>query len=259
MRSWRCLTQPLGWLQEIFLRARQALVAEDLELLELLAVEVRDSAPGEFQTHPGLIGLMVQAQTIMEALTAFQDPAEEGQALDVVDSFLGEISVALDHEQSQHRKASREQWSSWVKESLGVNTGWAHKWSQITELWRPPRTSGSFEGKRSQVLEREAARLSDIWGCTEEAPAQFTGLAEDVEALPQVTVDDFRRAVKTFSARTSQTWDGLQPRHFGLLEDDQVEVVIKLFGLIERIGNMPTSLQGIVATLIPKLNGDRRH
>jgi hypothetical protein len=74
--------------------------------------------------------------------------------------------------------------------------------------------------------------------------------------MPAITVDDLKRAVKTFPRRTAQTWDGFHPRHFSLLSDQQLSIVADILHLVEQVGEMPSCLQGIIATLIQKIKGD---
>ena len=176
--------------------------------------------------------------------------------MELIDRFLEQLQRALDEEQQARARTTQQQWCQWVQDSMGVNTGWAHSWSKLAAVWRPPSGELSATNRPTDKLEREAARLSGIWGCTRTRAAKYRAPQEEINNLPPISVEEFRRAIGTFPKRTSSTWDGLHPRHFNLLTDAQIEVVLKMMHIIELVGEMPTCLQGIVATLIPKLKGE---
>jgi hypothetical protein len=178
------------------------------------------------------------------------------EQLTLVDRFLEQLHNAINEEQQAQNRTAQQQWRQWVHDSMGANLGWAHKWSKLAAVWKPPSGELSTDNRPTAKLEREAARLSQIWGSGRKRGAKYRATQEEIDSLPPISIEEFRRAVNTFPKRTSSTWDGLHPRHFALLTDEQIEVVIKLVRLIEHVGEMPACLQGIVATLIPKLKGN---
>ncbi len=254
-KSWRCLLQPLGWLQSVLFQAHQAITQCTADTLDQLQDEL-GQPPVEYHTHPGLMGLLTQARTILEALAATSNPLTSEEQIGLVDRFLEQLRTAITEEQQAQNRTARQQWRQWVHDSMGTNLGWAHKWTKLAAVWKPPASELSTDNRPTAKLEREAARLSQIWGSKRTRGPTYRATQEAIDGLPPITVQEFRRAINTFPRRTSSTWDGLHPRHFALLTDAQIEVVIKLMRLIEQVGEMPTCLQGIVATLIPKLKGD---
>ena len=255
LKGWRCLQQPLGWLQAVFYQAHQAVTSFKPDVIDQLQDEIGEP-PTEFHTHPGLMGLLTQARTILAAVAATDNPLSAEEQKGILDRFLEQIHQALEEEQQAQARSNQQQWRQWVQNSMGLHTGWAHKWSKLAAIWRPPNDELSLTNRPTDKLERGAARLSDIWGCTRHRAPKYRAPPEAISSLPPITVEEFKRTIGTFPKRTSCTWDGLHPRHFKLLTDTQVEVVLKMMHIIELAGEMPTCLQGIVATLIPKLKGE---
>eukprot|EP00959_Pyramimonas_sp_CCMP1952_P323066 6760109-Pyramimonas_sp.AAC.1 len=67
----------------------------------------------------------------------------------------------------------------------------------------------------------EARRLEGIWESTSTPPTPFEADPSDAAQLPEISVEQFMRVTRMFSHKTSQTWDGFHPRHYGLLEPEQ--------------------------------------
>jgi hypothetical protein len=178
------------------------------------------------------------------------------EQLATIDRFLEAVSDAMEEEQRLQATTAQQRWRQWVKNSMGINAGWAHKWSRLSSVWKPPKGDLNVHGRPTDKLDSEASRLSDIWGCKRTRAPRFRASQQAMDELPPVTVEELRSAIHTFPRHTAHTWDGLHPRHFGLLSNLQLEVVIALMYLIEQTGELPTCLQGVVATLIPKLKGE---
>jgi hypothetical protein len=236
-------------------RAHQAAAAYDLNTLDQLQDEL-DTPPTEFHSHPGLMGILLQGRTVLAAVAATSSPLTLAEQLATIDRFLEAVSDAMEEEQRLQATTAQQRWRQWVKNSMGVNAGWAHKWSRLSSVWKPPKGDLNVHGRPTDKLDSEASRLSDIWGCKRTRAPSFRASQQAMDELPPVTVEELRSAIHTFPRHTAHTWDGLHPRHFGLLSDLQLEVVIALMYLIEQTGELPTCLQGVVATLIPKLKGE---
>ncbi len=224
------------------------------DTIDQLQQEMEDP-PAEFHVHSGLMGLLTQARTILAALAATEGPIPQAEQLSLVDRFLDQLHTAISEEQQAQNRSAQQQWRQWVHDSMSGNLGWAHKWSKLANIWKPSSGELSTDNRPTAKLEREAARLSQIWGSGRKRSVKYRATQEAIDNLPPISVDEFRRAVNTFPKRTSSTWDGFHPKHFALLTDEQIKAVILLMRLLEQVGEMPTCLQGIVATLIPKLKG----
>ncbi len=255
IKAWRCLEQPLSWLQGVSYHAHQAASRADPSTIDLLQHELEDP-PCEYHSHPGLMGLLAQARTALAAIAATTSPLTKEEQLTILDRLIESIASAMEEEHRLQSASAQEQWRHWVQNSMGVNPGWAHRWSKVSATWRPPRGDLQTLGRPTDKLDVEAERLSSIWGCSRSRTQRFRASQSDIDTLPPVTVEELRKAISTFPRNTAHTWDGLHPRHFLLLSDLQLEVVIALMHLIEQVGEMPSCLQGVVATLIPKLKGD---
>ncbi len=159
----------------------------------------------------------------------------------------------MDAERRQVQSGHMRAWKDWVREAGEKHRGWAHKWSNPGETWKPVKVGpeGTFTGRPRDMLESERTRLATVWGCSEKPRDWFEADVSSYRALPEITVDEFLRASRSFSAKTSQTWDGFHPRHYSLLTEEQAQVAIEMIRLIERVGVLPTVLQGIFGKLIP--------
>ena len=58
IKAWRCLIQPLAWLQSVFQQAHQAVTSMTQATLDQLQDEL-DNPPSEYPSHPGLMGILV--------------------------------------------------------------------------------------------------------------------------------------------------------------------------------------------------------
>ena len=76
--------------------------------------------------------------------------------------------------------------------------------------------------------------------------------------LPDLTPDEIRAACRTFKDGTSATFDGFHVKHFGLLSEQALEALCLLLKACECIGAMPTVVQAVAITLIPKAKGGYR-
>ncbi len=212
-KCWRDLQQPLGWLQSLTQYLHQAVEESDQDKIDRLA-HALEEPPAEYHSVQALMGLLDHAKLIFSATDVHHDVEELKSS---IRRFLAQINEALDQEHQQQRRSANEAWSHWVIESLGTSPGWAHRWSQVREMWRPPRGTYEYTGKPIDTLAREANRLADTWGCTEEEQRLYRAKPSDLEALPRITAEDVRKAALTFPRRTSSTYDGIHPRHFSLL------------------------------------------
>ena len=216
-----------------------------------------EECPTEFRETPSLIGLHQRGQALARALAAGADAGTSIADLNVASfqHFYPEVGQAVDEERAAVKHSHVEAWRAWIKEAGRNHQGWAHKWTALREFWRPPKTCGpsTFTGQPLETLQAERERLMTIWNCSEVPPEMMQAPQEQLDALAPISVEVFMRAARSFPMRTAQTFDGFHPRHFNMLEDAQVQTVLKLLQLIEMAGAMPTAIRAVVAKLIPKL------
>ena len=67
--------------------------------------------------------------------------------------------------------------------------------------------------------------------------------------------EELREAALSFSARTCSTYDGLHPRQFAWPSDDALETLGLILDVCEGLGQWPTCIDAMVATMIPKPKG----
>ena len=149
-------------------------------------------------------------------------------------------------------------WRDWVREAQSHHKGWAHRWTSLKEHWRPVKVlaSGRLTGRPRYTLQSEKERLTSAGGYSEEQEEWFQAGVSSYSGLPEVAIEEFLRAARSFPRRTASTWDGFHPRHYCMLTEKQAGVVIELPRLAERVSVLPTVPQTIFAKLIPKLMAD---
>ena len=98
------------------------------------------------------------------------------------------------------------------------------------------------------VLGREAKIFSEKWQCGEE-PAAWVLDRGDLGRLAPKTL---RATAKEFSEATSDSPEGLHPRHFALVCDDALEVLGTVLLAVERLGLLPRKLRFMVFSLLAK-------
>ena len=98
------------------------------------------------------------------------------------------------------------------------------------------------------LLQAEAERLGRAWGAQDRAPSHWQ--LGPVQAEP-ITAQQVYWASRSFSAGTSSTFDGLHVKHYSMVGMGTVQVA-SLLNAIEKLGEMPLSIQCVVYGLIPK-------
>ena len=256
LKSWRTLDRPLIWMTHWVQNVIRYNAGTEGEASAGLLEQELAECPAEFHSIGSLIGLRHRAQTLIRALLMDEAANRSCQELNAaaLQTFLGEVTEALDQERRLLQQGHLRSWKEWVRSAARENRGWAHKWSTIKEQWKPLQTTfgSAFTGRPREYLEKERSRLMDVWGCSEEQEDWFQPAGGDYEKLQEVTIADVRRAVRSFSKKTASTWDGFHPRHYALLGEAQVKTVMNFLLLVERIGVLPTVLQAILARMIPK-------
>lgn len=178
-------------------------------------------------------------------------------AREILDSFLSDVARALVSEQEKDKSSGREAWRAWVVEHTECNSGWVHKWTKPRHVWTSSQVerNGEWKGQPTELLAAESERLHGLWDASEEPLAPWQ--CEDDIPLEPLSGEDLKKAVKTFSHKTSSTYDGMHPRHFGLVWDSALEILARFLMCVETHGNFPTVMQAMYAGLIPKVAKDQ--
>ncbi len=260
LKSWRFLDRPLVWMTHWAKHVIRYIADMGEDTTVGFLSQDLEECPTEFRSVEALIGLHQRAQTLIQALAMDETYHRTNTELNetAFRDFLGEVTSALEHERRQLQAGHLQSWKAWVREAAREHRGWAHRWSTIKEQWKPLKVApgGAFTGRPLESLQKEHARLTEVWGCSEKQDDWFQADAEEYSKLQDLTVAEFQRAARSFSRKAASTWDGFHPRHYCLLGEAQVEVVLELVALVERVGVFPTTLQAIYAKLIPKLKAE---
>ena len=170
----------------------------------------------------------------------------------ILDSFLSDVAHVLDAEKAKDKASAREAWRAWVLEHTECSSGWIHRWTKPQEVWAPSQVerNGEWKGQPTELPAAEADRLHGLWQAVEQPLPPWQ--CEDDILLPPISGEDVKSAVKTFSHKTSSTYDGMHPKHYGLVGDDALNLFARFFMCVERHGNFPRVLQAMYAGMIPK-------
>ncbi len=256
--SWTSLDKPLHWLctwtQEVLRYLTGGTEGEHSRARHLR--EELDESPVEYRSVPALIGLLIQATQLADALVIDE---QRGTTCPSVNSAAfgdlhGEIQKAIEEERRASSQKHSHNWKQWVHEAGTKHKGWAHKWTTIKEQWQPTtfKKSGGHGGKPMGILQQETKRLTTVWDSKGTQEELYDPPQDSWRDLPALSAEDFIRASRTFSPRTAQTWDGFHPRHYGLLSLHQAGICVSIMSLMERTGATPSAIRAVFAKLIPK-------
>ena len=78
------------------------------------------------------------------------------------------------------------------------------------------------------------------------------------EELTRLTAQQLREGAMSFPKRTASTYDGFNPRHFGAVCDEGLDVLAIIFTVAEQSGIWPSQLRAVTMPLIPKPKGGFR-
>ena len=259
-KSWQTLDRPLVWVTQWVQHVLRYIAGIETDTSAAFLAMDLEEAPAEFESIPGLIGIQQRARILIKAME--MDERSQFSCGDLnaaaFQHFLAEVGEALEEERRHLRGCYAQSWRDWVKEAGEAHKGWAHRWSKHQEHWRPVKVSanGHFTGRPRDSLQQEKRRLSEVWRCSEEPQPWFCDDTGSYNDLPEIEIQEFLKAARSFPRRTASTWDGFHPRHYGMLTEEQAAVAIELVRLVERIGILPSVLQAIVVKLIPKHKQD---
>ena len=163
-------------------------------------------------------------------------------------------------------KRARNEWRKWVMKQSGTGaaSGAAHAFVKRVQQ-EPDLVINCLEGKSAapqDVVQADLEEWRTVWeGLPDLAAAPWRGEnweTRDEDKLLPITVDAFRRAARSFKARTGVGSDEIAPRQFAWLSDELIGAMIRLYGEIERTCIWPRQLCTALIHLIPKVTGGRR-
>ena len=113
----------------------------------------------------------------------------------------------------------------------------------------------NFSSRPSAVLEGELERLEALWDSTDLPLEDWKWEGE--LTLGEINPAEVRGAARSFPCSRCSTWDGFHPRHFAMLTDSQLQVIVLLLYSIEARRAFPKELRALIAVLILKLKGNK--
>ena len=191
---------------------------------------------------------------VLDARAGISIPARNQAAVGIL------LERAEDHRDKEllaDTRSATAKWKDWAKEALQGGASRAHKWSKLPEQWRPVQVSrkANFSSRPSAVLEGELERLEALWDSTDLPLEDWKWEGE--LTLGEINPAEVRGAARSFPCSSCSTWDGFHPRHFAMLTDSQLQVIVLLLYSIEARRAFPKELRALIAVLILKLKGNK--
>ncbi len=160
------------------------------------------------------------------------------------------------------RNEKRAAVTKWAHEASYAGAAVAHRWTKVPEDWRPETVSSVLEGAATvtadpgAVVEAERYKWDKLWrpqGTVRPRPDWGT-----VEKLQRPTVEQFRRAARSFPRTTGIGVEGILPADFDALDDVGVDACIDVMMTCEAVGYIPKVVALVLVNMIPKKDGGRR-
>ena len=193
------------------------------------------------------------------------------------EEHFANFSAAVEQTTKRENDDSRKRWKEWLSSAEDKGHKRAHTFAKLPTAWVPQETctdEGVTTGDPAALLEGQHKKFKKLWAATDApkeasrdqtATATAAAAAEAAqeqerpkEPLRRLTADALRAAAKTFSLRTSSTFDGLHPRHFDALSDEALTTLAVLLEAFEEMGRWPPCISSVVTALIPKAKGGVR-
>ncbi len=175
--------------------------------------------------------------------------------------FLELARAQIRCRKEEERSRRKKEWNKWILQQGRCGGGALHKY--VKRQLDPPSHTVLCQGERSgapqDIVDADLVEWNEIWkkNCMASAPWREGEEVLD-EDLPPIGVDDLRKAMRSFKARTGVGGDLVPPSWLLILSDALVEHFAAFFMAVEDMGRWPRELQVALMHLIPKLAGGRR-
>ncbi len=233
-------------------------------IMDILATVIEMADPN---MHPAeLTDLEGQARALAEDAKEFVDAAALGcarQAADLdarVKSFRKRAWDIQEAYRKEEEALAKKEWESWLAEGFDKGAKNAHRFSKEPEAWVPTETRCTEEhpivtSDPIALQDEQRRKYASRWRSAD-APQRYEW--EDRVALPRLSADEVRQASLGHKLTTAETFDGVHPRHFALLDDAGLAAAAALLEASELLGDMPRQLQLATMPLIGKPKGGFR-
>ena len=185
------------------------------------------------------------------------------------------FSAAVEQTTRREDHSGIKSWKEWLSSSEDKGHKRAHAFARLPVAWGPQETvsdEGVLTGDPSALLEGQRGKFKKLWAAGDASEAQerydecppraqnpaSEGRDAHATPLPRLSPKILRAAAKTFSPRTSSTFDGMHPRHFSALSDEALATLALLLEAAEEMGRWPPCISAVVTALIPKARGGVR-
>ena len=173
--------------------------------------------------------------------------------------FVADCLPLVQHDRAQAAAKRRRDWQLWAINAAKGSARAAYAYLRPPPGWRPAvvaLSDGTCAAKAEAVLAHETAKLQGRWQAAEQPVLpRFPVLGLP---LGRLTCEQLRAASMQFKAHTAITYDGLSPRHVGLLGDCGLQLLAQLLEQSELRGSLPRGLCAIAYFLLGKPSGGVR-
>ncbi|CAK0910291.1 unnamed protein product [Prorocentrum cordatum] len=202
-----------------------------------------------------LAGFLMEAATYLDKIIAsrgalallphwVQDFFGQQMLMFAQADFAGQASRVVEYANGQYEAAlaaQEQEWVKWVNGSFSHGAGRAHRCSKVRDLqevvtaWRSQQQDASPH----LVCDREMQPRAKVWRCHGLPQARRPAATEEWDALPELTVDEMKRAALSFPAGTAMGRAKIGMRALSFLSEDGMYVCAQLFMRIEKLGPWP--------------------
>ena len=219
-----------------------------------------DQALTDAEGDDDLSKMLERLKQDLENAEAAEDAWCQSRGLEHFANF----SAAVEQTTKRENDVSRKQWKDWLSSSEDKGHKRAHAFAKLPAAWVPQETctdEGVLTGDPAALLEGQRKKFKKLWAAADDPKEpNAEGQQQDppLEGLRRLTADVLRAAARTFSPKTSSTFDGLHPRHFDALSDEALSTLALLLEAFEETGRWPPCISSVVTALIPKAKGGVR-
>ena len=174
---------------------------------------------------------------------------------------LGERATSAEAVDAQD---ARKAWKLWVKTALYGGGRKAHQWVKGPQTWTPLQVvvDGVHRVAPQALLQTELVRCTKLWGVgrpySKEQPQSLMVPPAMRQALPRLTPEQIEEAGLASPPTKATSYDGIHPRHVGLICREGRMVAAALWEACELASTVPPQIHDVAAPLIPKKNGKLR-
>ena len=155
----------------------------------------------------------------------------------------------------KERETSRAKWGNWIGDDADHGCKKAQWYSRLPQAWIPQgvkTTKGITTGDPASLLDDERNKSKNLWKAVDSPPhandtsgLDKSNLKRDwkLACLPPHRASNLREASKSFSPKTSSSYDGFHQRHFAGMSDKALEVLAVLLDVCGLAGAWPSSLR----------------